>query len=58
VAVRRRRADRPGGDLTFWSSSAFSTSVAAKPLSASFFGSSQMRIAYLRSPKMMTSETP
>ena len=34
------------------------TSAAVKLRAASFVGSSQMRMAYFRSPKMMTSPTP
>ena len=48
----------PAGISTFCSSSAFTTSVAVSPRAASLTGSSQMRMAYLRSPKIITSPTP
>ena len=48
----------PAATLTFCSRSALTTSPAVMPRAASRGGSSQSRIEYLRSPKMITSLTP
>ena len=61
VLFRDRPADVPIGRREFRRSapaSADTTSAAVNWRAASFVGSSQMRMAYLRSPKMMTSPTP
>ena len=52
------RPSWPAGISTFCSCSAEITSAAVSCRAASFVGSSQMRMAYLRSPKMITSPTP
>ena len=48
----------PEGTSTFCSCSAVTTSEAVSWRAASFTGSSQMRMAYLPTPKMVTSPTP
>ena len=48
----------PAATCTFCSRSALTTSLAVMPRPASLPGSSQSRIANLRSPKMMTLPTP
>ena len=48
----------PAATWTFCACRAVTTSPAESPLSARRFGSTQSRIAYLRSPKTRTSETP
>ena len=48
----------PAATCTFCSRSALVTSPADSWRAASFCGSSQRRIAYLRSPKMITLPTP
>ncbi len=48
----------PAATCTFCAVSAVTTSPAVSPLSARRLGSIQSRIAYLRSPKTKTCETP
>ena len=48
----------PAGISTFCSTSALTTSVAVRLRAAIRTGSSQTRMAYLRSPKIITSPTP
>src|SRR5690606_30271795 len=49
---------RPAGTSTFCERSACSTSSGVSPKAPSWFLSSQIRIAYLRSPKIRTSAAP
>ena len=49
---------RPAGTSRFWRRSASSTSCVVRRYAASWSGSTQMRIEYLRSPLICTSATP